>query len=100
MLNIKYGAKYNSDNIDITFTRNLPTNINEELNLINQARDFLPLEELYKMVSFVDNPQKMVDKWKKWQIELANIETEKEKIRANATQDDIMPDRLNNNENE
>ena len=100
LLNIKYGAKYNSDNIDITFTRNLPTNINEELNLINQARDFLPLEELYKMVSFVDNPQKMVDKWKKWQIELANIETEKEKIRANATQDDIMPDRLNNNENE
>ena len=42
----------------------------------------------------------MVDKWQKWQIELAKIETEKEKIRANATQDDIMPDRLNNDENE
>lgn len=99
LLNIKNSARYDSANIDITFTRNLPTNINEELNLINQAKDFLPLEELYKMVSFVDNPQKMVQKWKTWQIELAKLEIEKEKLRANATQSDIMPDRLNGSDN-
>ena len=69
------------------------------MNLINQAKDFLPLEELYKMVSFVDNPQKMVQKWKTWQIELAKLEIEKEKLRANATQNDIMPDRLNGSDN-
>ena len=89
---------FDSNNIDMTFTRNVPTNTNEELNLINQARDFLPLEELYKMVSFVENPQEMVQKWKAWQIEKAKLDIEIEKIRASATEQDIMPDRLSSDE--
>lgn len=103
LINEAQGTKYDYESIDMTFTRNLPTNANEELNLINQAKDFLPLKELYKMVSFVDNPDTMVKKWKEWQLELATLEAQKSQINAMATQNDIMPDRLkgdNNDENE
>lgn len=98
ILSVKLGTKFDSTNIDMTFTRNLPTNINEELNLINQAKDFLPLEELYKMVSFVENPKKMVEKWKEWQLELTELEIEKNKKMSEATEDDMLPNRLKDNE--
>ena len=92
LINVGENKNYISDHISITFSRNLPTNTNEELNLINQASNFLPLEELYKMTSFVENPKEMVEKWKEWQLELEELEVQKAKIQAQATENDIMPE--------
>ena len=93
LINVRDSKNYDSSTIDMTFTRNLPTNVNEELNLVNQAREILPLKAIYEMLSFVENPDEMVERYKKWQLELSQLEVEKANIIAEGTEDDIMPDR-------
>ena len=74
ILNYVDKTDYNYRNINMTFSRDLPSNTNEEINLANQLKDLLPLQQIYEMLSFVENPKKTVQQWKSWQIELAKID--------------------------
>lgn len=100
LINFRDSTNFDSSNIDMTFTRNLPTNINEELNLVNQARDILPLKAIYEMLSFVENPDEMVERYKAWQLELSALEVQKAEIVAKATEDDMIPDSMRYTETE
>ena len=83
----------------MTFSRDLPSNTNEEINLANQLKDLLPLQQIYEMLSFVENPKKTVQQWKSWQLELAKIDAQKENIMSEMTNDNgtMVPDRIKNN---
>jgi len=89
---------YNYRNINMTFSRDLPSNTNEEINLANQLKDLLPLQQIYEMLSFVENPKKTVQQWKSWQLELAKIDAQKENIMSEMTKDNgtMVPDRVKN----
>jgi len=89
---------YNYRNINMTFSRDLPSNTNEEINLANQLKDLLPLQQIYEMLSFVENPKKTVQQWKSWQLELAKIDAQKENIMSEMTKDNgtMIPDRVKN----
>lgn len=89
---------YNYRNINMTFRRDLPSNTNEEINLANQLKDLLPLQQIYEMLSFVENPKKTVQQWKSWQLELAKIDAQKENIMSEMTKDNgtMVPDRVKN----
>ena len=52
-----YGNKYDWRGIDITFTRNLPTNELEIAELVNKLRGLVSDETLISQLPFVDNAQ-------------------------------------------
>ena len=99
ILNYVDKTDYNYRNINMTFSRDLPSNTNEEINLANQLKDLLPLQQIYEMLSFVENPKKTVQQWKSWQLELAKIDAQKENIMSEMTKDNgtMVPDRIKNN---
>ena len=57
-----YGNKYDWRGIDITFTRNLPTNELEIADLVNKLRGLVSDETLLSQLPFVDNAQIELDK--------------------------------------
>lgn len=57
-----YGSKYDWRGIDITFTRNLPTNDLEIADLVNKLRGLVSDETLITQLPFIDNAQIELDK--------------------------------------
>lgn len=72
ILNLK-GGSYDSRDIEITFTRNMPTNALEEVDktIKSQQLGLLSDEKLLSMLPFVDDPAYELLKYKKQQAEKA-----------------------------
>lgn len=94
IVNTNANKDYEYNQIGILFNRNLPTNTGEEINLANQLKDILPLKEIYRRLSFVDNAEKMYEEWKNEQLDLARLEAEKEKIYNEVTMEDMYTDSM------
>jgi SPP1 family phage portal protein len=96
LLNATERKNYNWRNIDLTMFRNLPTNTNEELNFVNQAREILPLEKIYEELSFVTDPKQMIKDYEADQIRQAKLDAKVAEILAEATNKDMVSDNPNN----
>lgn len=92
IINYKENKSYDFANIDMTFTRDLPTNVNEELNYANQMRDIVSLESIYDFLSFIENPKKELQKYKDWQLELAELNATKVEITSKGSVNEMKPD--------
>lgn len=99
LINIDKGTDYDYTTIGVTFTRNIPLSLTEYATLANMLKDILPLEEVYKMLPMIENPYDMVERYEKWQITLAELQAKIQKIQANATEADIIPERIKDNMN-
>lgn len=97
ILNKRDKRNYDWKSIDMTMFRNLPSNTNEELNFVNQAREILPLEDLYEQLSFVTDAKEEVAKYERDQIRQAKLDAEIAKIMSEATMDDMNSDDPYNN---
>lgn len=94
IVNKRTNKEYEYNQIGILFNRNLPTNVGEEINLANQLRDILPLKEIYRRLSFIDNAEKMYEEWKEEQLDLQALEIEKEKMLDEVTAEDMYNDTM------
>lgn len=94
IVNLFSNKEYEYNQIGILFNRNIPTNVGEEINLANQLKDILPMKELYRRLSFIDNADKMFELWKEEQIELAKLEAEKEKVYNEITMEDMYTESM------
>ena len=59
VLNLK-GDNFQSNGVQIKFSRNLPANLLEESQVLMNLKDvldYLPLEELFARISFIEDPQ-------------------------------------------
>lgn len=92
ILNKRDNRNYDWKSIDMTMFRNLPSNTNEELNFVNQAREILPLEDLYEQLSFVTDAKEEVAKYEADQIRQAKLDAEIAKIMSEATANDMISD--------
>lgn len=94
LMNQRDGTDYDYRTIGVTFTRNIPLSMTEYATLAKLLQDVMPLEEIYKLLPMIENPSDMVERQMKWKLTLAKLEAEMVKIQAEATQNDIVPDRL------
>lgn len=92
IINYSENKEYDFTNIDMTFTRDLPTNVNEELNYANQMREIVSLESIYDFLSFIENPKKELKKYKEWQLELAELNATKVEITSKGSVNEMKPD--------
>lgn len=68
ILNIK-GGNYNYTDIDMSFTRNIPTNTTELVNMVTQLKGTLSEQTLVAQLPFITDPQAEIKKVKKEQEE-------------------------------
>lgn len=92
ILNRTQNKNYDWRSVDLTMFRNLPTNTNEELNFVNQAKEILPLEKIYEELSFVTDAKEMVEMFEQDQIRQAKLEAKISKILSEETQNDMTSD--------
>ena len=94
IINKKEGTDYQWQNIEIETYRNLPSNTQEEMNLLNQLWGKLPIKKLYDMMSFVEDSEKMVEEYEEYRIWEAKLEAKVAKIMAEATEEDVQPNAI------
>ncbi len=70
------GAKIDSREINIQFTRALPVNEVEKAQLVSELRDSVPLDVLLGQLPFVDNPEEAAEKVKAEQNSFPNLPPE------------------------
>ncbi len=70
------GAKIDSREISIQFTRALPVNEVEKAQLVSELRDTVPLDVLLGQLPFVDNPEEAAEKVKAEQNSFPNLPPE------------------------
>ncbi len=92
ILNKRDGKNYDWRDIEMTFYRNLPTNTQEEMNILNQLWGKLPIKKLYDMMSFVEDSEEMVKEYRDYKIWEAELEAEIAEKMAQATEPDMNPD--------
>ncbi len=100
ILNYPTGEDFDYTNIDMSFSRDLPTNVNEEINFANQMKDILPLETIYEHLSFIENPKKEIKRYKEWKMEVAQLNKETMLITASATSNEMNPTSAEDYKNE
>lgn len=100
IINLASSKDYEYSQIGMLFNRNIPTNMSEEINLANQLKDILPLQEIYRMLSFVESPEKTYELYKQEQLDLAELEAEKERIYNEVTMVDMYAGTMNEFDNE
>lgn len=67
------GAKIDSREISIQFTRALPVNEVEKAQLVSELRDVVPLDTLLGQLPFVENPEEAAEKVKAEQNSFPNL---------------------------
>lgn len=55
------------------FTRKFPKDIDQEIDTLVKGMDVLPLEKLYSLMSFIDNPKELADQFRDEKSEMQNI---------------------------
>jgi SPP1 family phage portal protein len=61
-------------NLSFTFTRKFPKDVDQEIDMLVKGMGVLPLEKLYSLVSFIDNPAELAEQLRKEKPEARAIE--------------------------
>lgn len=59
------GIQIDSYALKFKFTRKFPKDIDQEIDTLVKAMDVLPPEDAYALMSWIDNPKEMAEKWEK-----------------------------------
>ena len=88
------------------FTRKFPKDIDQEIDTLVKGMDVLPLEKLYSLMTFIDDPAELAKRFKEERPEMVGIlaalddatlvarNIQREEIRANATREQDAKSKL------
>ena len=88
-LNVKSGTDYDWRNLEISFTRNIPANVPDIVDMVSKLNGIISNEKLLGLLPFIEDPQRELDRIKKEQ---------EDNIDLDAINDETTPPAANINE--
>lgn len=65
----KYNLEFDPYTVTQTFKRKMPENLTYEAEIIELFKNYLPMDKVYSLVSFVDNPREAAEWYEQHQLE-------------------------------
>lgn len=67
------GIQFDPYEVDQLFTRNIPVDLETEINVLTKAKGYLPDQDLYSLLTFVKDPKDVVERLKKQKEEEEDV---------------------------
>ena len=74
-LNVKNGTEYDWRNLEISFTRNIPANVPDIVDMVSKLNGIISNEKLLGLLPFIEDPQREMDRIKKEQEDTVDLDS-------------------------